>query len=70
MPENVPGVPVGLDPPVVVVVGLDPPVVVVVEEAGLPDLGRYLMPVEGQDADCPTGAMGTKVPDWMEPRTS
>jgi hypothetical protein len=60
VPENVPGVPVGLDPPVVVVVG----------EAGLPDLGRYLMPVERQDADCPTGATGTKVPDWMEPRTS
>jgi hypothetical protein len=30
--------------------------------AGLPDFGRYLIPVEGQFEVDPTGDMGTKVP--------
>ena len=53
------------DPPV----GVDPEPVVV----GVPDpdpLGRYLIPVEGQEPVWPTGAAGTNVPVWTEPRTS
>lgn len=51
-------------------VGLDPPLLVVVVGAALPDLGKYLIPVEEQlDVD-PTGEVGTKVPVWIEPRTS
>jgi hypothetical protein len=46
----------------VVVVRVDPAEVVVVVDTGLPDFGRYLMPVDAQDDDCPTGATGTKVP--------
>ena len=44
---------------VAVVVGLLP----VVVGAGLPDFGRYFMPVEGQLEVDPEGATGTKVPD-------
>ena len=44
---------------VAVVVGFLP----VVVGAGLPDFGRYFMPLEGQlDVD-PEGATGTNVPD-------
>jgi len=58
----------------VVVVRVDPAEVVVdsaevvvdvaelVVDTGLPDFGRYLMPVDEQEDDCPTGATGTKVP--------
>jgi hypothetical protein len=53
-PENgAPGVPVGAEPPVVVVV---------VDVGGMvvpPDLGRYLIPVEAQLDDWPTGLTGT-----------
>lgn len=31
-------------------------------ETGLPDLGRYLIPVDEQLEVCPTGEVGTKVP--------
>jgi hypothetical protein len=41
---------------------VDPAEVVVVVDTGLPDFGRYLMPVEEHEDDCPTGATGTKVP--------
>jgi hypothetical protein len=62
-PLNVP-VPTGAVP---VVVEVPPPGEVV---TGVPDLGRYLIPVEGQDPDCPTGVMGTNVPLCTDPRTS
>lgn len=62
VPENAPPVEVGAAPDVVLVT------MVVVTEP--PDLGRYLIPVEAQDADWPTGAAGMKVPVWMEPLTS
>jgi hypothetical protein len=68
-PENTPVgddvglvvVPVEVVPPVLVavVVGLLP----VVVGAGLPDFGRYFMPVEGQLEVEPEGATGTNVPD-------
>lgn len=47
-------------------------VVVVVPPPGevVPDLGKYLIPVEGQDPDCPTGVLGTNVPVCTDPRTS
>ena len=52
LPEKVPPPPVGLEPAlVVVVVG-----------AGLPDFGRYLIPVEEQLEVEPTGEVGTNVP--------
>jgi hypothetical protein len=44
----------------VVVVRVDPAEVVV--DTALPDFGRYLTPVDEQEDDCPTGAVGTKVP--------
>lgn len=56
VPEN--GAPVGEDPGTVVV-GVPPP----------PDLGRYLMPVEGQSLFSPTGPALTNVPVCTEPRT-
>jgi hypothetical protein len=58
-PEKVPVPPVGVEPGGVEEVGVE-----------LPDLGRYLIPVEGQSDDAPTGVAGTNVPDWTEPRTS
>ena len=58
-PEKVP--PVGLVPPPVVVFVVIV-VFAVVVGAGLPDLGRYLIPEDAQLPDWPTGAMGTKVP--------
>jgi hypothetical protein len=70
-PEKVPLSPIGLelalDAVVLVVV-----VVIVVDEVetGLPDLGRYLIPVDEQLEVCPTGEVGTKVPVCTEPRTS
>jgi hypothetical protein len=39
-------------------------------DTGDPDLGKYLMPVDGQLPDCPTGAEATKVPVCTEPMTS
>ncbi len=39
-------------------------------ETGLPDFGRYLIPVDEQDELWPMGAIGTKVPVCTEPRTS
>jgi hypothetical protein len=64
VPENEPLPPtaVELDPEVVLVT-----IVVVVE---LPDLGRYLIPVEAQLDDWPTGAAGKNVPVCTEPLTS
>lgn len=62
VPENTPPVEVGAAPDVVLVTK------VVVTEP--PDLGKYLIPVEAQVADCPTGAAGMKVPVWTEPLTS
>jgi hypothetical protein len=32
------------------------------DETGLPDLGRYLMPMDEQLEVCPTGEVGTNVP--------
>jgi hypothetical protein len=70
-PENVPLPPVGLE------LALDEVVLVVMVvllvdevETGLPDLGRYLMPVDEQLEVCPTGSVGMKVPVCTEPRTS
>ena len=65
-PEKVPLPPVGLEvelDPVVVVVGLVVVVkAVVMVGAGLPDFGRYLIPVEGQVDVDPTGEVGSNVP--------
>ncbi len=60
-PENVPLPEVGveLEPDFVEVCIV---VVCIVVVAGLPDFGRYLMPVEAQLEDCPTGEVGMKVP--------
>jgi len=63
-PEKVPLSPIGLE------LALDAVVLVVVVETGLPDLGRYLIPVDEQLEVCPTGEVGTKVPVCTEPRTS
>jgi hypothetical protein len=81
-PESVPLPPVGLelalDEVVLVVI-----VVRVVDEVdcwlldevdevetGLPDFGRYLIPVDEQLEVCPTGSVGTNVPVCTEPCTS
>jgi hypothetical protein len=76
-PENVPLPPVGLELALEVVFVLVDKVVRVEEgaedegdETGLPDLGRYLIPVDEQLVVCPTGEIGTNVPVWTEPRTS
>jgi hypothetical protein len=65
-PENVPLPPVGLELALEVVFVLVDKVVWVDEgaevETGLPDLGRYLIPVEEQLEVCPTGEVGTNVP--------
>jgi len=68
-PENVPLPPVGLELALEVVFVLVDKVVRVDEgaedegdETGLPDLGRYLIPVEEQLEVCPTGEVGTNVP--------
>jgi hypothetical protein len=67
-PENVPPPPVGLEVGLVVLVVI---VVWTVEvETGLPDFGRYLIPVDEQLDDCPTAAALTKRPVWTEPWTS
>ena len=61
LPEN--GVP-GL------VVGPDPAVVVVVVGGLVVPLGRYLIPVAGQEDLLPSGFVGMKSPVWTEPFTS
>jgi hypothetical protein len=68
-PENVPLPPVGLELALEVVFVLVDKVVWVDEgaedeadETGLPDLGRYLIPVDEQLVVCPTGEIGTNVP--------
>jgi len=58
VPEKVPGVPVG-----------EELTEVPVPVAAAPDLGRYLIPVLGQEPVCPTGAEGMKVPSCTEPWT-
>lgn len=60
--------PVGVEEALVVVVVEEELVVVVVDEP--PDLGRYLIPVEGQLEVDPTGEVGINVPVWTEPLTS
>lgn len=59
-PENVP---VGPEPALVVVVVVVLPDLVVVVDTGVPDLGRYLIPVAGQSEADPEGVTGTKDPD-------
>ena len=61
--KGVPGLVVG-PPPVVVVV------VVVVGGGVLPDFGRYLTPVAGQEDFDPSGSEGIKVPVCTLPLTS
>lgn len=68
-PENVPLPPVGLELALEVVFVLVDKVVWVDDgaeeegdETGLPDLGRYLIPVDEQLEACPTGEVGTNVP--------
>lgn len=68
-PENVPLPPVGLELTLEVVFVLVDKVVSVDEgaedeedETGLPDLGKYLIPVDEQLEVCPTGEVGTNVP--------
>ncbi len=53
-----------------VLVVLDVLVELDIVETGLPDLGRYLIPVDEQLDVCPTGDVGTKVPVCTEPWTS
>ncbi len=79
-PEKVPLPPVGLElalDDVVLVVKVVWVVWVVDEvdevdevETALPDLGRYLIPVDEQLEVCPTGEAGTNVPVCTEPWTS
>ena len=45
-----------------VVVVVVPPGLVVVVDTGVPDLGRYLIPVAGQLEDDPEGVTGTNDP--------
>lgn len=51
-------------------VGVDVGLVAVVVGVLLPDLGRYLIPVEGQSELVPDGATGMNSPVATEPFTS
>ena len=67
-PENIPLPPVELELALVVLVVM---VVLTVEVGtGVPDFGRYLIPVDEQLELCPTGAALTKRPVCTEPWTS